>query len=179
MRIGRHLGVSGHPNLEESGVAEAEKDRDVPLIDLKPCLPVGIDSPDGQLNAPSFHSDIVGLLALVLLHLCSVDRQSHIWLMPISLSFKDAPKYGMAHSPPHPTPLNNINRHTISRHTSDVVKVPLETLQLDLAVQVLPSEHAQLLSVLQRAWNLDRPRPVHVVEALAVDQLLNHSFLQG
>lgn len=45
-------------------------------------------------------------------------------------------------------------------------------------VDVLPHKGAQLLGVLQRPWYLDRARPVHVVEALAVDQLLDHSLLQ-
>ena len=98
MRIGRHLGISGHPNLKESSIIKAKKDRDILLINLEPFLPVGVDSPDGQLNPLSFHPNIVGLLALVLLHLCSVDRQSHISLMCIFLSFKDAPNYGVAHS---------------------------------------------------------------------------------
>lgn len=45
-------------------------------------------------------------------------------------------------------------------------------------VDVLSDEGAQLLRILQRSRHLDRARPVHVVEALAVDQLLDHSFFQ-
>lgn len=65
----------------------------------------------------------------------------------------------------------------ISDLWSDVVKVLIQVLAVLTLVVVLAHEHAQLLRVLQYPWNLNRPRPVHVVEALTVNQLLNDSLL--
>jgi hypothetical protein len=44
---------------------------------------------------------------------------------------------------------------------------------------MLPDECAQFLGVLQHPWNLDGSSPIHVVEALAVDEFLDDALLEA
>ena len=61
---------------------------------------------------------------------------------------------------------------------SNVVEMLVQTVGHLFAADILPDEHRHLLGVLEHAGHLDRASPVHVVEALRVNELLDDPLFQ-
>lgn len=59
---------------------------------------------------------------------------------------------------------------------SDEIQFVLQFLTDLPRIQDLSAELYALLSVLEDSWHFYRPRPVHVIETLAINQLLKRSF---
>lgn len=60
---------------------------------------------------------------------------------------------------------------------SNEVEFVLQVIAQFLIVKDLAVELCALVSILHDPWNLNRASPVHIVEALREDQLLQHSLL--